>query len=69
MYYLNCSPSFNWKKNLDDGTIARFQRELAAMGCKFRFITCGKLCLFARRFLFIILQNHFSQYKILGASI
>ncbi len=35
----NCSPSFNWKKNLDDATIARFQRELAAMGYKFQFIT------------------------------
>ena len=35
----NCSPSFNWKKNLDDDTIARFQRELAAMGYKFQFIT------------------------------
>jgi len=35
----NCSPSFNWRKNLDDATIARFQRELAAMGYKFQFIT------------------------------
>jgi isocitrate lyase len=35
----NCSPSFNWKKNLDDGTIARFQRELGAMGYKFQFVT------------------------------
>ena len=35
----NCSPSFNWKKNLDDATIARFQKELAAMGYKFQFIT------------------------------
>ena len=35
----NCSPSFNWKKNLDDGTIASFQRELGAMGYKFQFIT------------------------------
>ncbi|HXD82980.1 MAG TPA: isocitrate lyase, partial [Rudaea sp.] len=35
----NCSPSFNWKKNLDDATIATFQRELAAMGYKFQFIT------------------------------
>ncbi|MDE1960011.1 MAG: isocitrate lyase [Xanthomonadaceae bacterium] len=35
----NCSPSFNWKKNLDDVTIAKFQRELAAMGYKFQFIT------------------------------
>lgn len=35
----NCSPSFNWKKNLDEATIARFQRELGAMGYKFQFIT------------------------------
>ncbi|MGO1767998.1 MAG: isocitrate lyase, partial [Advenella sp.] len=35
----NCSPSFNWKKNLDDVTIAKFQRELGAMGYKFQFIT------------------------------
>ncbi len=35
----NCSPSFNWKKNLDDGTIAKFQRELGAMGYKFQFVT------------------------------
>ena len=35
----NCSPSFNWKKNLDDATIARFQRELSAMGYKYQFIT------------------------------
>jgi isocitrate lyase len=35
----NCSPSFNWKKNLDDATIATFQQQLAAMGYKFQFIT------------------------------
>jgi isocitrate lyase len=35
----NCSPSFNWKKKLDDATIAKFQRELAAMGYRFQFIT------------------------------
>ena len=35
----NCSPSFNWRKNLDEATIARFQRELGAMGYKFQFIT------------------------------
>ncbi len=39
MLAYNCSPSFNWKKHLDDDTIARFQRELAAMGYKFQFIT------------------------------
>ena len=35
----NCSPSFNWKKNLDDAAIATFQKELGAMGYKFQFIT------------------------------
>src|SRR6185436_15339577 len=35
----NCSPSFNWKAKLDDASIARFQRELGAMGYKFQFIT------------------------------
>src|SRR5262249_20079635 len=35
----NCSPSFNWKKHLDDATIAKFQDELAKMGYKFQFIT------------------------------
>jgi isocitrate/methylisocitrate lyase len=35
----NCSPSFNWKRKLDDATIARFQRELGAMGYKFQFVT------------------------------
>ena len=35
----NCSPSFNWKKHLDDATIARFQHELGAMGYKFQFVT------------------------------
>jgi isocitrate lyase len=35
----NCSPSFNWKKNLDDSTIQKFQNELGAMGYKFQFVT------------------------------
>ncbi|MCO6439728.1 MAG: isocitrate lyase [Nitrococcus mobilis] len=35
----NCSPSFNWRQNLDETTIARFQRELGAMGYKFQFVT------------------------------
>ena len=35
----NCSPSFNWKKNLDEKTIASFQKDIAAMGYKFQFIT------------------------------
>jgi isocitrate lyase len=39
MLAYNCSPSFNWKKNLDDATIAKFQRELGAMGFKYQFIT------------------------------
>jgi isocitrate lyase len=39
MLAYNCSPSFNWKRNLDDATIANFQRDLGAMGYKFQFIT------------------------------
>ena len=39
MLAYNCSPSFNWRRNLDDDTIARFQRELGAMGYRFQFIT------------------------------
>jgi isocitrate lyase len=39
MLAYNCSPSFNWKKNLDGETIAKFQRELGAMGYKFQFVT------------------------------
>ncbi|ASU77943.1 isocitrate lyase [Actinopolyspora erythraea] len=39
MLAYNCSPSFNWRKNLDDSTIAKFQRELGQMGYKFQFIT------------------------------
>lgn len=35
----NCSPSFNWKRNLDEATISKFQRELGAMGYKFQFVT------------------------------
>jgi isocitrate lyase len=39
MLAYNCSPSFNWRKHLDDATIAKFQRELGAMGYKFQFVT------------------------------
>ena len=39
MLAYNCSPSFNWKKHLDDATIAKFQRELGSMGYKFQFVT------------------------------
>jgi isocitrate lyase len=39
MLAYNCSPSFNWKKNLDDATIAKFQDELSDMGYKYQFIT------------------------------
>lgn len=39
MLAYNCSPSFNWKKHLADSTIARFQRELGAMGYNYQFIT------------------------------
>ncbi|MGH3158617.1 MAG: isocitrate lyase, partial [Streptosporangiaceae bacterium] len=39
MLAYNCSPSFNWRKHLDDGTIEKFQRELGEMGYPFQFIT------------------------------
>ncbi|WP_238007151.1 isocitrate lyase [Dactylosporangium sp. AC04546] len=39
MLAYNCSPSFNWRKHLDDATIAKFQRELGHMGYRFQFIT------------------------------
>jgi isocitrate lyase len=39
MLAYNCSPSFNWRRNLDASTIAKFQRELGAMGYKFQFVT------------------------------
>ena len=39
MLAYNCSPSFNWKKHLDDETIARFQKELGSMGYVFQFVT------------------------------
>jgi len=39
MLAYNCSPSFNWKANIDDATIARFQEELGAMGYKYQFVT------------------------------
>jgi isocitrate/methylisocitrate lyase len=39
MLAYNCSPSFNWKKNLDEVTIAKFQKELGSMGYKFQFVT------------------------------
>ena len=39
MLAYNCSPSFNWKKNLDNATIAKFQKELGLMGYKYQFIT------------------------------
>ena len=39
MLAYNCSPSFNWEKNLDKDTIAKFQRELGAMGYKYQFVT------------------------------
>ena len=38
----NCSPSFNWKKNLDKNTMKKFQSELGKMGYKFQFITLSR---------------------------
>ncbi|MEI7669545.1 MAG: isocitrate lyase [Pseudomonadota bacterium] len=59
----NCSPSFNWRKNLDDATIAKFQKELGKMGYKFQFITLAG---------FHILNHGMfdlaSQYKASGMS-
>jgi isocitrate lyase len=39
MLAYNCSPSFNWSKHLDEGTVARFQKELGTMGYRYQFIT------------------------------
>src|SRR5258708_27855856 len=39
MMAYNCSPSFNWEANIDKATIAKFQREIGAMGYKFQFVT------------------------------
>ncbi|MCH9780482.1 MAG: isocitrate lyase, partial [Alphaproteobacteria bacterium] len=39
MLAYNCSPSFNWRKHLDEADIAKFQRELGAMGYRFQFVT------------------------------
>ena len=55
----NCSPSFNWKKNLDDATIAKFQRELAAYGYKFQFITLAGF--HALNFSMFELARHFKE--------
>jgi isocitrate lyase len=53
----NCSPSFNWKANLDESTIARFQKELGAMGYKFQFVTlAGFHCL--NHGMFELAQNY-----------
>ncbi len=49
----NCSPSFNWKANLDDDTIAKFQRELGAMGYKFQFVTLASFH-----------NNNFNTFKL-----
>jgi isocitrate lyase len=43
MLAYNCSPSFNWRAHLDDATIAKFQKELGAMGYRFQFITLAGL--------------------------
>ena len=53
MFAYNCSPSFNWKKHLDDATIAKFQKELGAMGYKFQFITLASFH-----------NNNFNSFKL-----
>jgi isocitrate lyase len=55
----NCSPSFNWKKNLDDATIAKYQEELNAMGYKFLFITLAGF--HALNFSMFVLAKGYSQ--------
>jgi len=56
----NCSPSFNWKRHLDDATIAKFQRELGAMGYKFQFITLAGF--HANNFGIFDLANKYREY-------
>jgi isocitrate lyase len=63
MLAYNCSPSFNWKKKLDDATIARFQTELAAMGYKFQFITLAGF-----HSLNLSMFELARQYKVTGMS-
>ncbi len=57
MLAYNCSPSFNWKKNLDDATIAKFQRELGAMGYKYQFINLAGIH-FMRYNMFDLAQDY-----------
>ena len=49
MLAYNCSPSFNWKKNLDDATIAKFQKELGAMGYKYQSVSYTHLDVYKRQ--------------------
>lgn len=58
----NCSPSFNWKKNLDDATIAKFQQELNAMGYKFLFITLAGF--HALNFSMFVLAKGYAERKM-----
>ena len=58
----NCSPSFNWKKHLDDATIAAFQRELNAMGYKFLFITLAGF--HALNFSMFVLAKGYAQRQM-----
>ena len=65
MLAYNCSPSFNWKAHLDDSTIAKFQRELSAMGYRFQFITlAGIHCMWYSMFDLAkgYVDNHMSAY-------
>ncbi|GBC93939.1 Isocitrate lyase 1 [bacterium HR15] len=55
----NCSPSFNWKKKLDEATIAKFQRELGAMGYKFQFVTLAGF--HALNYITFRLARHYAQ--------
>ena len=58
----NCSPSFNWKKNLDDATIAKYQTELNAMGYKFLFITLAGF--HALNFSMFVLAKGYAQRQM-----
>jgi isocitrate lyase len=55
----NCSPSFNWKRNLDDETIAKFQTELAAMGYKYQFVTLAGF--HSLNYIMFDLASHYSK--------
>lgn len=64
MLAYNCSPSFNWRKHLDEATIGKFQRELGAMGYKFQFITLAGF--HALNYSMFKLANEYDQHDMLA---